>query len=343
METQDARTLSPEAQQDLRTRVVRAIVEQNMTKAEAVRVFGVSKTAVFKWLKAYHTGGPQALAAQPQGRPKEPTLSEPQGARLIAMITNHGPEQFGLNATLWTREQVAALIQQQWGLQRHVTTVGRWLRQWGLTPQKPLRRAYEQDPEAVQIWLDEDYPAIQRQARQEGAEIQWGDQMGLRSDHQTGTSYGLRGQTPVVPGTGRRFRCQLMATVTNQGRLRFWVFTGRFTAEVLVDFLRRLVGQADCKVYLIVDQHPVHCSKKVRQWVSAHSDQIALFFLPSYSPELNPSELLNQDVKSNALGRRRPQDQATLISDVRAYLHSTQKRSEIVKNYFQEEHVAYAS
>ena len=192
-------------------------------------------------------------------------------------------------------------------------------------------------------WLEKEYPAVRRRARAQGAGIYWGDQMGLRSDHQAGTSYGRRGCTPVIRGTGKRFGCSMMSAITNRGQLAFMVFKCRFTAKVMLVFLGRLVRHAARKVFLIVDGHPVHGAKPVRRWLATQAEQIEMFLLPGYSPELNPDELLNNDVKSNALGRRRPADQIEMISEVRGYLHSTQHRPDIVINYFQEEHVRYAA
>jgi hypothetical protein len=217
------------------------------------------------------------------------------------------------------------------------------LKRWGFTPQKPLRRAFEQDPVAVKRWLQEEYPAIRRKARREGATIWWGDEMGLRSDHQTGTTYGRRGQTPVIPGTGQRFRCNMISAMTNRGKLAFRVFRRRFTTSVFLDFLKRLIGKAPRKIFLIVDKHPVHQSRAVQRWLKENSQAIRVFFLPSYSPDLNPDELLNQDVKSNALGRQRPIDQTDMMAMIRSYLWSTQRQPDIVRSYFQEEHVCYAA
>jgi transposase len=224
-----------------------------------------------------------------------------------------------------------------------VWTVGRYLAKWGLTPQKRLRRAYERDPVAVQRWLDEEYPAIEQQAKAEKAEIHWGDQMGLRSDHQTGTSYARRGQTPAIPGTGQRFRCNLMSTITNRGKLSFMVFKENFNSAVFIKFATRLLRLRRRKVLLIVDRHPVHRSAEVQRWLARHAARLALFFLPGYSPDLNPDEFLNQDVKSNALGRQRPATRAEMIDGVRSYLRSTQRQPAIVKSYFHAESVHYAA
>jgi transposase len=335
--------LSPSAQEDLRRRVVRAVKEQNMSQAEAVRTFGVSKTAVHNWCKAYRAGGMTALKSKPRGRPRRSRLAGHQAATTVRIIQDRCPDQMKLPFALWTRDAVRQLIVERFDIELSVWTVGRLLKKWGFTPQKPLRRAYERDPVAVQRWLDEEYPTIRRQAKRENAEIHWGDEMGLRSDHQTGTSYGRKGRTPVITGTGQRFRCNMISTITNRGRLSFMVFKQQFTADVMIEFLKRLIRQCPQKVLLIIDGHPVHRSRKVRQWVDDHDEDIQLFRLPGYSPELNPDELLNQDVKSNALGRRRPQDQGEMIGDVRSYLRSTQRQPDAVKNYFREEHVAYAA
>lgn len=184
------------------------------------------------------------------------------------------------------------LLAERFGLEVSVWTVGRYLAKWGLTPQKPLRRAYERDPVAVQRRLDEEYPAIERQVQAEKAEIHWGDQMGLRSDHQSGTSYGCRGQIPVIPGTGQRFRCNVMSTITNRGALSFMVFKQNFNGAVFLRFVRRLLRLRHCKVLLIVDRHPVQLSAEVKRWLVGHAKRVQLFFLPGYSPDLNPDEFL---------------------------------------------------
>lgn len=342
MKTSDTRCLSPDAQEALRFRVVRAI-RGGMKKAVAARTFGVSRTSIDRWLAKVALGNINSLKSKPRGRPKGTRLAPHQAATTVRLITDRCPDQLKLPFALWTRAAVQQLLTERFGLEVSVWTVGRYLAKWGLTPQKPLRRAYERDPVVVQRWLDTEYPAIVKQAKAEKGEIHWGDQMGLRSDHQTGTSYGRRGKTPVIPGTGQRFRCNMMSTITNRGQLAFMVFKERFTATVCLRFLRRLVRQARRKVFLIVDRHSVHRSAKVKRWLAANHKKVALFFLPGYSPELNPDEFLNQDVKSNALGRQRPANQTELIAGVRSYLHSTQRQPELVKSYFHAESVRYAA
>jgi len=343
MSQQDARRLPAAAQEDLRRRVVDAIVNQGMSQANAVRSFGVSKTAVYNWMKKFRAKGVRGLKSGKKGRPKESRLKGHQAATVTRMITNRNPDQLRLPFALWTRDAVRQLLLDRFGLAVSVWTVGRYLKRWGFTPQKPLRRAYEREPKAVKKWLDEDYPSIQALAKAETAEIHWEDEMGLRSDHQTGTSYGRKGKTPVVYTTGNRFGCNMVSSITNNGKLAFMVFQGRFNSDVMIEFMRRLIRNSKRKLFLIVDGHPAHRSKKVKEWVGKHSESIRLFFLPGYSPELNPDEYLNQDVKSNAVGRRRARNKQELVDNLRSYLKSTQKQPEIVKNYFKHKSVQYAA
>jgi transposase len=191
--------------------------------------------------------------------------------------------------------------------------------------------------------LEEEYSVIRALAQRDKAEIYWGDEMGLRSDHATGTSWGLKGQTPVIRGTGQRFGCSMISAITNRGKLYFMVLNKKFRAQVFIDFMRRLERQVPRRIYLIVDRHPVHRAGAVRKWLGAKGRLVRLFYLPGYRPDLNPDEYLNQDVKSNAVGRRRPPDAETMRKDISAYLRSRQRRPQIVMNYFKHESVRYAS
>lgn len=342
MKTQDARSLPTVAQEDLRRKAVKAVLD-GMKQVEVAKLLGITRQAVGKWMKAYREGGAKALKAKQKGRPKGRSLLPWQAAQIAKALVDRNPDQLKLPFYLWTREAVAQLIERRFGIRLSIWTVGRYLARWGFTPQKPMRRAFEQKPEEVRRWLKEEYPEIRKQAKREKAEICWGDEMGLRSDHAVGRSYGRRGQTPIIPGTGQRFGCNMISSITNRGRLNFMVFKKRFRADVFTEFLRRLVRQSNRKVFLIVDSHPVHRSRKIKKWLEKNDHTIRLFFLPSYSPELNPDEVLNQDVKSNAVGRRRAGNQQELISNVRKYLRSRQRQPDIVRQYFQEKHVRYAA
>ena len=287
MKIKDARSLPSVAQEDLRRKVVRA-VHGGITQEEAAKLFGVSRQAISKWFQRYQKGKERALRAKGRGRPKGGSLEPWQAAQIVRAIEDRYPEQLKLPFFLWTREAVGALIGQRFGIRLSVWTVGRYLAQWGFTPQKPMRRAFEQDRERVKRWQSEEYPQIRKLARVEKALIYWGDEMGMRSDHACGRSYGRR-------------------------------------------------------VFLILDQHPVHKASKVSRWLRRHRDSIRVFHLPSYRPELNPDEFLNQDVKSNAVGRSRPHTQEEMVQGVRGYLRSQQRQPHLVQKYFEAESVSYAA
>ena len=338
----DARTLPSIAQEDLRRKVLRAILE-GKKQMEAAQIFGVTRQAVGKWVKKYREGGARALRARKRGRPSKSSLLPWQAAQIAKAVVHRYPEQLKLPFYLWTREAVAELIERKFEIRLSRWTVGRYLAQWGFTPQKPMRKAFEQDPEQVRRWLEEKYPEIRKLAKLKKAEIYWGDEMGLRSDHACGRSYGRRGETPVIPGTGQRFGCNMVSAITNRGRLYFMIFKRRFRAEVLMEFLRRLVRQVPRYIFLIIDQHPVHVAAKVKKWFKKNEERIQVFYLPSYSTDLNPDEKLNQDVKSNAVGRRRPHDQNQMMCNVRSYLYSRQRKPHVVKKYFEADSVRYAA
>jgi transposase len=342
MRIHDARSLPSAAQEDLRRRAVKAVLDGN-TQLEVAKIFGVTRQAIGKWVKAYREGEETALKAKPKGRPKGGSLKPWQAAQIAKIVVDHYPDQLKLPFYLWTREAVAQLIEQKFGIRLSIWTVGRYLERWGFTPQKPVHRAFEQNPEHVRRWLEEEYPEIRKQAKLEKAEIYWGDEMGLRSDHAIGRSYGLRGNTPVIPRTGQRFGCSMISAITNRGRLNFMVFTERFNAETFLKFLRRLVRQAKGKVFLIIDRHPVHRSRKVKAWLEKNAHRIRRFYLPGYSPELNPDEILNQDIKSNAVGRHRAHNRNELVKKLRGYLRKRQRQPKIVKNYFKAKTVRYAA
>jgi len=342
MDKQDARSISPQAQETLRRRAVKAVLAGRRQK-DVVAIFGVSQSALTKWLKLYRQSGEKALTPLKRGRHKSIQLEPWQATQTVRTITDHCPDQVKMPWALWTRDAVSQLIKESYGITISRWTAGRYLRRWGFTPQKPAKRALEQNPEAVQYWLETEYPTIKAAAEKEQAEIHWGDEMGIRSDHQSGRTWGLKGKTPVISSTGQRFSSNMISTITNRGTLRFMVFTKRFTADVFIGFLRRLVGSVDQKVYLIVDNHSVHRAKKVGKWLKKHKEQIAIFYLPPYSPELNPDELLNNDVKNNASKSYRPQNKTELVQNMRFYLRITQKRPDIVRKFFKAPSVAYAA
>jgi transposase len=339
----DARTLESSALHLLRRQVVQA-VRGGMSQTQAARTFGASLRAVSKWRQIDREGGLRALILKRRGRrPGGGRLSPPRAARIHSMIVGNMPDQLKLPFYLWTRAAVASLIQREYGIAVSLVTVGRYLQAWGMSPQKPVRRAYERNDAAIVRWLKREYPAIARQAKQEHAVIYWGDEMGLRSDHVTGTSYAPIGQTPVVRATGQRFGCNMISAITNKGALAFMVFQGKFKTPVFVTFMQRLLKQTSGRITLIVDGHPVHRSGAAKRFVDQHKPRLRLIRMPGYCPELNPDELLNQDVKTNGLGKSRPTDRTELMTTVRSHLYRRQKQPQVIRNLFREKHVCYAA
>ena len=339
----DGRRVDAATQAHVRHSAVKA-VRAGMTQTAAAATFGVSVRAVNTWMAVDKTGGLRALAAKQRGRPVGAgRLSTAQATKIRQQIVDKMPDQLKLGFYLWTRAAVIALIARQYDVAMSLTTVGRYLKAWGFSVQKPVRRAYERNDVAIARWVKTEYPAIVRDAKREGATIYWGDEMRLRSDHVTGTSDGLVGRTPVVRATGQRFGCSMISAITNRGQLVFRVFHGTFRAPMFVDFMRRLRRQSTGKVYFIVDGHPTHRSKLAKAFVAANPADFRLIQLPGYCPELNPDELLNQDVKTNALGKSRPRTRDEMMASVRCHLFRRQKQPQVIKNLFKEQYVRYAA
>ena len=342
MEHKDTRKLPRNAQEALRQKVVRAVTVHGMTQRAAARMFEVSENSVSSWVRAFRNSGATALKTRRIGRPKGTALTKAQALSIRKSVVGKYPDQLRLPGMLWTREAVSALVERRFGIRLSRWTIGRYLHAWGLTAQRPAKRALEQNPAQVRYWLKTKYPAIVRAAKEEKAQIWWGDESGLRSDHQTGTTWGEKGKTPVVKQSGKRISCNMVSAITNQGKLVFMVFSERLNGDVFVRFLERFVKHQKQKVFLILDRYSVHTSKRVKEWVAAHQEHIRLFYLPSYSPELNPDELLNQDLKSNALRTRRPSSKEELMGKMRSFLRSKQRQPAKVMRYFEEENVQYA-
>jgi len=340
----DGRALSSESQSAIRKRAVDAVVVSGMKQRDVAKSIGVSPEVVCRWVKRFRTEGASFLESHKRGAPigTRCLLSPEQEKTIRRLIQDKYPEQLKLAFALWTRDAVEELIFRRFGIRVSIRTAGNYLRRWGFTPQKPVRRAYEQNSASVKEWVDTTYPEIAKRAKRESALIYWGDEMGIRSDHQVGRSYGLRGKTPVIPATGKRFSCSMISAVTNQGHLCFRVFDKSFNVEVFIDFLNRLIKQAGRKVFLIVDGHPVHRANLIQEWREIHKHELEIFYLPTYSPELNPDEMLNQDVKANVSRHNRPTNVHHLISNLEGVLQETQSNANIVRSYFQEQHVKYA-
>ena len=346
MSEADARSWSQREQERVRRLAVRAVVCEGVSQVEVARLFGVSRQAVSGWVGAYRAGGEAALVGGTRGRRpgEQQALSVAQQERIVVLVRGKNPDQLRLAFVLWTREAVRDLIAKRFGVRLALTTVGKYLKWWGFTPQKPIRRAFEQSGPAVARWLAETYPLIAGRAKRENATILWGDEMGLRSDHAAGRSFAPKGHTPVVAKTGRRFGCNLIQAISNRGELAFRVFSGRFTQEVFIDFLARLIKHAGGrKLHLIVDGHPAHRGRNARRWIDERAALIEVHYLPGDSPELNPAEYLNNDTKHAILAKQRPADQHELVAEARRHLHRRQKQPHVVASFFRHPDIAYAA
>jgi transposase len=340
----DMRKLAPAAQEERRRQVV-GLRQSGMSYTAIAAQVGLSPTGVFDICKRFAARGAKGLVSGKRGRrPDEQRLLDPgREVEVRRLICRHTPDELGLPFALWSRAAVRDLILRHCGVRLAVRTTGKYLARWGFTAQKPLRRAYEQRPAEVRRWLRQDYPAIQARARRAHGTIFWGDETGLRSDDVRGRSYAPRGRTPVVEVCHKRTGLGLISAVTNKGELRWMVLNKAINAPTLIRFLQRLIQDARRKLFLILDRLQVHRAGQVRDWLAAHRARIELFYLPPYSPELNPDESLNADLKQavtrKAPARSKQQLRQATISHMRRLAKSPAR----IQSYFRHKPVRYAA
>jgi transposase len=335
----DGRKLDHKTLEVLRLRAVER-VEAGAHPEDVAVALGLHRKTVYGWLAAYRQGGKEALKAKPvPGRP--PRLGGPQLARLYALIVGVDPRQLQFEFALWTREMVRELIRREFAVALSAVSVGRLLRKLGLSPQRPLHRAYEQDPEAVERWKRQTYPAIRDQAAEQGATIYFCDEAGIRSDYHAGTTWAPVGRTPVVGNTGKRFSINMISAVTARGALRFAVHQGTTNATVFIDFCKRLLHDTSGPVYLVVDGHPAHRATATTRFVASTEGRLRLFFLPGYSPELNPDEWVWKNVKHDRIGKTGATNAEDLKSKAIGALRRLQKRPALVRAFFADRHLRY--
>jgi transposase len=339
MRKNDARKLDHKTLEAIRIRAVEQ-VENGESPEAVIKALGMDRTCIYKWLAQYHEGGKEALKAKPlSGRP---TLLAPEQVRWVyRTIVNKNPLQLKFEFALWTRQMVLVLIRERFGIELSLVSVGRLLARLGLTPQRPLFRAYQQEGPLVSQWLEKDFPRLRAKAKREGANIYFADEAGIRSDHHSGTTWAPKGETPVVKVTGQRFGLNMISAISPRGEMRFMVPKGKVNGDVFITFLKRLIHNAKRKIYLVVDGHPTHRAKKTRAFVDSVSDRLELVFLPAYSPELNPDELVWNDVKGK-VGRSLVVGRWDLHRTVVRHLRAIQRNPRHVRSYFREKHVQYA-
>jgi len=341
MKTTDARRLKHEMLTELRKRGVSS-VHDGQSPEMVFKALGVCRATMYGWLARYRDGGWWALDARKRGG-RKPKLNAKAIRWVYKTVTEKNPLQLKFTFALWTARMIGQLIDKKFGVKLSKASVCRLLNQLGLTPQRPVLRAYQQRPEEVQKWLLEDYPRIRRLAQKKKAMIFFGDEAGVRSDHHAGTTWAVKGKTPVVSSTGARFGLNLISAVSAQGEFRFMTVKGKVGAAKFIDFLKRLIHNAERMIFLIVDGHPAHKAKMVARFAESAKDRLQLFFLPPYSPELNPDERVWNDLKNNAVGRKFITSPKDLNKAVISHLRLVQKSPDRVRSYFQNETTKYAA
>jgi transposase len=340
-ERRDGRKLGHKTLEEIRLRAV-ARVQAGESPEVVIKALGFTRSCIYAWLAKYREQGAEGLRArQLAGRPLK--LNGKQVRWLYQVVTLKNPLQFKFPFALWTRGMIQELVWERFQIKLNVVSIGRLLARLGLSCQKPLYRAYQQNPSRVEQWLKTEYPAIRAAARAAGAIIYFGDEAGVRSDFHAGTTWAKRGQTPVVEATGARFGLNMISAVSAQGHFRFMVAAGRVNAAVLCEFLDRLMRGARKPVFLILDGHPMHKAKLVQACVACYQGRLKLFFLPPYSPEINPDELVWNDVKNQKVGRSIVKSLPELRSLVTAHLEWIQKTPALVKSFFQHPKTSYAA
>jgi len=344
MEKIDARKLSTAEQQLLRNQAIR-LRKQGKTYKNISEITGLNPTTISGWWSAYKKEGPQAIKIKKRGRSlgANRTLTPEQEKEIQRAISDKTPNQFKFPFALWNRRAIKDLIHYLYSIKMPIRTVGEYLKRWGYTPQKPLKKAYKQNPKAVQKWLDEEYPAIQKKAKLEKAEIHWGDETGLCNDSYHGRSYAPKGETPEIRLYPRCQRVNLISSITNQGKVRFMVYNDKMNSQTLIKFMERLIKDTKQKILLILDNLKVHHSYIVKDWLKEHSNEIEVFYLPTYSPELNPDEYLNCDLKAGVHSGSPAKNKDDLKKKAISHLRKLQKMPKRVMKYFEHRKISYAA
>lgn len=342
MQKRDGRNRTAATQAVIREQVVEYLKAKRGTQQEAADIFALSRNGVEKIWKKYKDGGKKAIKEKKRGVRGGKKITGVQAAEVRRLIKDKLPDQLKLPFGLWTRDAVRQLIAERYSVELSKTQVGRYLKSWGYTPQKPISKAFEQKPERVKEWLEKEYPAIKKKAKKENAVIYFGDETGMRSDHQAGKSYAPAGKTPIVRKTGNRFSLNMISAISNRGHLQFMIIE-RFNGDVFIDFLKRIIRYSRQKVYFVTDGHPAHKTKKLQAWLAENKDRVSLFLLPPYSPELNPQEYVNQDLKTNVIGKKRPINKIQMKQNVEDFMLKRKNDKMQVKKYFHERHVRYAA
>jgi transposase len=334
--------LSADEQENLRKRIVRMMRKHNET-GKVAEICECSVRHVQSTWKKYLEGGTASIKIAKKGRKiNSGALSEAQQCEIQKLIVDKCPEQIKLPGFLWDRSNVAALIKQKYKIKLTVQAVGKYLKKWGFTPQRPVKSNYRQKPEAVRRWLEEEYPKVKERAKKEKAEIAWGDETGVQNECNYVKGYAPKGKTPVMPFGEEKLRVNMISAITNQGKLRYMFYRDSMTQQRFIEFMSRLIKDEDKKVFFIVDNLKVHHGKLVQAWLSKHKPHIEVFYLPSYSPEYNPDEYLNGNLKRNMAKRGFSKTAGELESKARSTMKKLQVDKTHIINFFKADKVKYA-
>ena len=344
MQKTDARKHSTEVQQHNREQAIRLHLE-GMKRSDIAQIVGIHTSTLSAWIALYNKGGVEALKLGQRGRRKGDgrTLTASQERRLKEIIVGKCPDQMQLPFALWSSTAIRALIHSLWGIRIGQRTISEYMRRWGYTPQKAAKRAYERSDKATQEWLKDIYPTIKQRAAWCDAEIFWGDETGISNQCQHVRGYAPKGQTPVIKTQSKRLRTNLISAVNNQGKLRFMMYRETMTAKVLIRFMGRLIKDTSRKVFLLLDNLRVHHAKLVKAWVEKHKEQIEVHYLPSYSPDMNPDEYLNCDLKQGIRASSPARTQAQLEKKVLSHMRKIQALPHRVIRYFSHPAIQYAA
>jgi transposase len=340
----DARQLPDEVLHELRLRALRGC-EMGLSQSDVAEMLGVARETVSRWWSAYQAHGLDGLPDERTGRPPGSgrTLSDEQGEHIQQLIDANSPANLGINAPLWSRGAVRELIYKKYGVWMPVRTVGEYLKRWGYTAKKPCRHANDQDPEEVRQWLEETYPDIERQAEEEDAVILWTDESGVDADHHPRTGYAPKGERATMEVPHSHIRRSVISAVGNHGECHFMTYTGTLNATLFILFLEGLLTETTKKIYLMTDRLSAHDCKEVWDWVDQHADRIDMFLLPRRSPELNPDEYLNNDLKGNVHRASLPNNKEELADRIHAFLLKLLELPGHVMSYFRHPCVQYAA
>jgi transposase len=337
--TIDARSYTHDMLEKMRRDAVKRVASGESPEGVASGL-GINRRTIYRWLTAYHYGGDDALGAKAiPGAP--PKLNAKQLAKLANVIRNKNPQQLKFDYALWTLAIIRQVIVNLFGVKLSEVSVGRLMKRLGFTPQRPLYRAWQQNPELVKTWQNVEYPKIVRRAKKENALIFFADEAGIRSDNHAGTTWAPSGQTPVVKATGARFGFNMLSAVNALGHFRFMTHEGTVTGGVFRDFLKRLMAGMERKIFLIVDGHPTHKAKLVKQFLADNAARIELFFLPPYSPELNPDELVWNNVKAR-VAKMAVMTKEDMKAAADSALRRLQKLPAVVASFFRTPTCKYA-